>query len=455
MSLELPEFEDIVILYGENGSGKTTLLRLVFHMLSAANNRGHRTYIRKTPFQRLALYLSDGTILSAKREHGFSHAPIEYVIELPDGEPVRYRDVPDDLKERLAVDVIRHERSTLNSRYQFKRTLSDDFDLEYKKWFRDSDESTEKKFLSTLAQVCPHTYYISTERQIQSDQLDNNDEAVPARQRIENRGELIASTRSVYLKQALAAGAKAIHAEVFKAANLGGADSNEVYKNLVSMLSKANLGADETSGDLMIVLEQLRELRVRNRSFARLGLMPNFNMEAIFPILRSHDTKNKEMIELVVKPYIDSMNKRLDALESVHTMIRTFLRSLNDFFAFKKITFRMGAGFQITGMTGEALAPDQLSSGEQQLLLIFCNVLASRSGASLFIIDEPEISLNVKWQRNLIDSLRKIIAGSSGQLLIATHSIELLAQHSESVASLKPTKISKEAYLPNDSEEND
>ena len=64
------------------------------------------------------------------------------------------------------------------------------------------------------------------------------------------------------------------------------------------------------------------------------------------------------------------------------------------------------------------------------------------------MIDEPEISLNIKWQRELIDAMRKITKDSKNQLVIATHSIELLAQYSETVVSLAPTvsDIKKPAY---------
>ncbi len=59
---------DAAILYGDNGSGKTTLLNLIFHMLSPAGNRGHRTAIASVPFRRFEIELSDGTTFSATRE---------------------------------------------------------------------------------------------------------------------------------------------------------------------------------------------------------------------------------------------------------------------------------------------------------------------------------------------------------------------------------------------------
>jgi len=51
----------IILLHGENGAGKTTLLQLIWHLLSAANNRGHRSFIARTPFKQLTVILSDNT----------------------------------------------------------------------------------------------------------------------------------------------------------------------------------------------------------------------------------------------------------------------------------------------------------------------------------------------------------------------------------------------------------
>ncbi|WP_146055604.1 AAA family ATPase, partial [Streptomyces malaysiensis] len=56
---------------------------------------------------------------------------------------------------------------------------------------------------------------------------------------------------------------------------------------------------------------------------------------------------------------------------------------------------------------------------------------------TIFVIDEPEISLNVKWQRSLVDALLGCAKGSEIQLILASHSIELLTAHREQVVRLK------------------
>ena len=52
------------------------------------------------------------------------------------------------------------------------------------------------------------------------------------------------------------------------------------------------------------------------------------------------------------------------------------------------------------------------------------------------LIDEPELSLNIKWQRALVDELMNLVAGSEMQIIMATHSIELVAQHGAHVQTL-------------------
>jgi len=44
------------------------------------------------------------------------------------------------------------------------------------------------------------------------------------------------------------------------------------------------------------------------------------------------------------------------------------------------------------------------------------------------MIDEPEISLNIKWQRRLLPALRECAGQNPVQYLFATHSFEILAQ---------------------------
>ncbi len=139
----------------------------------------------------------------------------------------------------------------------------------------------------------------------------------------------------------------------------------------------------------------------------------------------------------VLKPYVESVAARLDALENIKALFNLFVKQLNQFFADKTIHLQVQDGLKITTSdSAQTLSPQMLSSGEKQLLLLFCNTLIARDKATIFIIDEPEISLNIKWQRQLIRTLLNLTQDSQVQFLLATHSIELLSQYRSHVVKL-------------------
>lgn len=74
--------------------------------------------------------------------------------------------------------------------------------------------------------------------------------------------------------------------------------------------------------------------------------------------------------------------------------------------------------------TGNKISLSSLSSGEKHLMRILIETLLA--GESSLIIDEPEISMHVDWQRHLIEAMRKL--NPDTQLIIATHSPEIMAE---------------------------
>jgi predicted ATP-dependent endonuclease of OLD family len=68
----------------------------------------------------------------------------------------------------------------------------------------------------------------------------------------------------------------------------------------------------------------------------------------------------------------------------------------------------------------------QLSSGEKQLLVILLNVLVQDNKPSILLMDEPEISLHIEWQRKLIKYIREL--NPNAQIIIATHSPAIIME---------------------------
>jgi energy-coupling factor transporter ATP-binding protein EcfA2 len=83
---------------------------------------------------------------------------------------------------------------------------------------------------------------------------------------------------------------------------------------------------------------------------------------------------------------------------------------------------RLDKGISVSSRA-ENIPIELLSSGEKQMLLILLEALAA--GDHSIIIDEPEISMHVDWQRRLVESMR--IVNPEAQIVIATHSPEVMA----------------------------
>ena len=69
---------------------------------------------------------------------------------------------------------------------------------------------------------------------------------------------------------------------------------------------------------------------------------------------------------------------------------------------------------------GETLLPYQLSSGEKQILAILLTVLVEDNLPYVLFMDEPEVSLHIDWQKQLIDLI--MVLNENVQIILTTHS---------------------------------
>ena len=79
---------------------------------------------------------------------------------------------------------------------------------------------------------------------------------------------------------------------------------------------------------------------------------------------------------------------------------------------------------QDMGDMTEIITPYQLSSGEKQMLAILLTVLVENREKYALLMDEPEISLHIDWQQQLIDLIRQL--NPNVQIILSTHSPALI-----------------------------
>lgn len=121
--------------------------------------------------------------------------------------------------------------------------------------------------------------------------------------------------------------------------------------------------------------------------------------------------------------------------------ISTFISSVNEFFSQtgKRLVVDLGTsqlGF-VARFGSESNKRNRtirdlgyLSSGEAQIVVLFGLLSLSANPNSVFIVDEPEISLHPHWQNTFMKSFVEICP-SETQLIVATHSPEIVAGNKE------------------------
>jgi predicted ATPase len=73
---------------------------------------------------------------------------------------------------------------------------------------------------------------------------------------------------------------------------------------------------------------------------------------------------------------------------------------------------------------GVTLQPYNLSSGEKQLLVIMLTTLVQDMEPCVLLMDEPEISLHIEWQQQLLQRVRSL--NPNVQIIMTTHSPALI-----------------------------
>jgi len=109
-------------------------------------------------------------------------------------------------------------------------------------------------------------------------------------------------------------------------------------------------------------------------------------------------------------------------IENKEGAIRAFVDALGRYFAPKSVSYDIESyHFSIKEKTGEELKLSELSSGEKQLVSILSHLHLQSEGRSFnILIDEPELSLSVPWQGDLLPDI--IRTKACNQLFAVTHS---------------------------------
>lgn len=160
--------------------------------------------------------------------------------------------------------------------------------------------------------------------------------------------------------------------------------------------------------------------------------------------LKRTSGKDAQGIEnAVLNLYLETLLARKEERKQAFQKSRDFETSINKFL--DKKTLRIGAvnprnrtrsSVLVGTEGGRNYGLSSLSSGEKQILTMLYSASRSRFKSGTFLIDEPELSLHVDWQRQI---LRELMQQSAHRQIIAcTHSPEVGGDHLEETQDFEP-----------------
>ena len=403
--------ENITIILGQNGLGKTAMLTMLYGLFS------HDFHLLlKYPYDSIILTFDNKKRLIIKKDKNqdeqdidftYGHQSIKLSTIVQKAESAkRY------IRKYLSVDVLRHIDEDL---WQIRQTGEVLSSIEVMSRY----SSLYPQLLESNIYGCPQWLeeiissikidFIGTKR-LQT-QVPNEERTYARRLEIHDTIDedaqdfirLLSSTKSK---------AAAIAAEIDK-----------TYPNrLIEQFKEEN---EKTILKKSQLVKNLNKLNTLRNELIEVGLMDVTEDE----VLDNTFVLTKE-ISTVFNVYVEDSNKKLSAYSDMSKRVKLFIDLINKHFLYKKITISSTEGFTLKStITDEKILLKQLSSGEQHMFILYYHLLFKYAPNTLILLDEPEISLHLSWQKDFIADLLQIMELNPMTLLIATHAPSIVRSH--------------------------
>lgn len=220
-------------------------------------------------------------------------------------------------------------------------------------------------------------------------------------------------------------------------------NSTDIISNIIEALKDNAVSENDVINSISKYnskVKSLTELGILSKNYSRNGF--NINKSDYL----AAGKENPHILSAINEIAVDAYDG-LSHFNQLEIQLKKFSKFINSKFTNKKIVFSPSFGFNVLTNRGEEINPARLSSGEQQLIIVAFDIIFGSSQENysqmriplqsdstpqpsrIILIDEPEISLHIKWQKDLIKDLQKLSEGSQTQLIIATHSPSIVASN--------------------------
>ena len=415
------DFHDTVtILHGLNGCGKTTMLQTI----NAVFNKEMDT-IKSTDLQSVSFFFSTGAILKIDRKKIYLDPEKEKATGII----------------YLAYSIIENGKETVfdsfenTDEYQdiVKRFLKGYRPFPFLERINESTWYDRKRETKLNLEEVIAEYGTIIFRRYSREYLED-DIPQPVQDILASMDvRLIAADRLTVAKRVERQYGED-NIKIERRVNLIAKDLSQKIRDTIQQYAQLSQAKDRTfplraikqSSPLTVdeIKSKMIELESKRKEFVDTGILEEEQDDiGIHDLLDAITESNRQNLSL----YAIDTEEKLNALSRLSSSINLFRNLIDKNFNNKRIVFNKDYGFRFVATYSDStILPQSLSSGEQHELVMFYDLIFNASENTLILIDEPELSLHIKWQLDYVDELLQIISATKFSAVLATHSPQII-----------------------------
>ena len=407
----------ITIIHSPNGFGKTALLRLINNFFNSPYSE-----LRTIPFEEFRIDFDDGSYLQITKfidtTEDKKDKDLKFYFSKPGAEAEIFSPnvLTDSLAEtNISLDITEERlqspggmetqtknlestafQNLIKSLTNLAKELTSNIKVnEEPKWLK------EPKWLSELKSSID-VHFIETQRLL-----------TPS-----NVPEVAVNTKHPSMIPSVNIYSQELVEEIQAKLAEYGALSQSLERTFPARIFNNKAPSDITEETLRNKLNEIEKKRSRLRETGLLDKDENSD----FQVEQNIDGVTKNILSV----YVEDVEQKLMVFKELATKIELFKGIIKQRFLYKNMSISKEKGFTFTTPDGKPLSPTDLSLGEQHELVMLYQLLFKVKPNSLVLIDEPEISLHVAWQIEFLKDLRAIIKLANFDVLLATHSPDII-----------------------------
>jgi len=416
-AIELNLDDRVTIIHGPNGVGKTMVLKLIAALFS-----GRLAAFSRIPFQQFQVQLTDGRTISLVKNAGASKTDKNRQSIKQDSLQLTVAKKGEKSPHQVTLDFNQRSDNEWARMLQIEAAWLERIDDD--RWL----DRRNGQFISTADALVLYSDALPATVRHRLAMPGEPDWFVPIRKQV--NVHIIETQRLLRLAPTDSVGARRNGSSMIPTVRDYARDlQRRVTETLARYASESQtldqsfpqrlLRAPTTELSIDDIKARMAELDKKRAQLKSIGLLDD---NASYPFdtasLDNLDSTQRSVMTL----YVYDTARKLGVLDDLSRRVELLRDNVNGKFRHKAIKFDREGGFTAIGDDGHPLDLDALSSGEQHELVLLYDLLFRVHPNTLVLIDEPELSLHVTWQKRFLPDLLEIVRTAQFDALVATHS---------------------------------